>query len=359
MVIQQKELETFPVTLPTVVRQMTIKDIAALCGVSVSTVSRVLNNHPDVSAQVRSRVMEVVQANHYIPSNSARDLVRTRSDAIGLVVRGTANPFFAEVLKTMEAKVTEAGYTMVLHQIGTCGDELQAGAMLERDKKLRGLLLLGGRSDYTKDDVAALNVPFVCCTYDNSYGTLGEEEYSSVSIDDEQEACRAVKSLIGKGHRRIAALISARNDRSISELRYGGYRRALKEAGIALDETLVEETGSFQMPEAYEAMERLLRRTGEFTALFAISDAMAVAAIKALDDAGRRVPEDCSVMAIDGITMSAYTLPTLSTLIQPADQIAAEAVRILVDRIEGRAAGRHVQVDTILRPGRSVCVKQE
>lgn len=73
----------------------------------------------------------------------------------------------------MEAKVTEAGYTMVLHQIGTCGDELQAGAMLERDKKLRGLLLLGGRSDYTKDDVAALNVPFVCCTYDNSYGTLG------------------------------------------------------------------------------------------------------------------------------------------------------------------------------------------
>ena len=334
---------------------MTIKDIAALCGVSVSTVSRVLNNHPDVSAEVRERVMETVRSTHYIPSDSARNLVRTRSDAVGVVVRGTDNPFFSQVLKTLEDRISQAGYTMVLHQISTCDDELQAGAVLERDKRLLGILFLGGDSSYTPADTAVLNVPFVCCTYDNSYGSLGEEDYSSVSVDDRREACIAVRELIRRGHRRIAALVSETGDRSISQLRYNGYCQALEEAGIPLDPELVVESGNFQMPEAYDAMTALLRRRRDFTALFAISDAMAVAAIKALDDAGLRVPEDCSVIGIDGIVMSNYARPTLTTLVQPAEQIAEAGVRILVDMIEGRGGNRHVQVSAQLRPGHSVC----
>ena len=110
----------------------------------------------------------------------------------------------------------------------------------------------------------------------------------------------------------------------------------------------------YYMEAGYRGMERLLDRRDDFTAVFVISDAMAIAAMKALHDRGKRVPEDCSVAAIDGIDISAYTIPTLTTLIQPQREMGEQAVSILVDMIEGRAGNRHIQVDTTLREGGSV-----
>ena len=109
---------------------MTIKDIAKICGVSVSTVSRVLNQHPDVSEAVRQRVLDEVERNAYIPNNSARDLVKSRSDAIGVIVRGTGNLFFSRVLKTIADEIEHFGYTPVPHFIGSDADEVKAGAIL-------------------------------------------------------------------------------------------------------------------------------------------------------------------------------------------------------------------------------------
>ena len=151
---------------------MTIKDIAERCGVSVSTVSRVLNHHPDVSQAVRDRVLQVVEEVHYVPNNSARDLVKAQSDDIGIVVRGAGNPFFMEVIPVMEQAILQKGYTPWIHQINTEDDELRAGAELVRSKKLKGLILLGGRFDYDDTQIAVLDVPFVCCTYGNSFGKL-------------------------------------------------------------------------------------------------------------------------------------------------------------------------------------------
>lgn len=335
-------------------RTVTIKDIAKQCGVSVSTVSRVLNDHPDVSDANRQRVMEVVQALHYVPNNSARDLVRPQSDAVGLVVRGVGNPFFTGVIQAVEEAIGEAGYTMVLHQIRSGEDELRAGAELARSKRLRGLILLGGCFDYTWEQVAVLDVPFVCCSYTNRFGSLAESAYSSVSIDDREEARRAVELLLDQGHRKIGVLLDSTRDHSISQLRYMGYRQALEDRGVALDVSLVEETGTFDMAAAYAGTRALLERRGDLTAVFAIADSMAVAAMKALHDGGRRVPEDCSVVAIDGINMSAYTVPTLTTLVQPQAEMGRRAVRILVDMIEGRRGNRHVLLDTDLRRGGSV-----
>ena len=221
---------------------MTIKDIAERCGVSVSTVSRVLNNHPDVSAANRERVLAVVQELHYVPNNSARDLVKPAADSIGLVVRGVGNPFFTGIIRAMERMITEAGYTMVLHQIQSGEDELRAGAELARSKRLLGLILLGGCFDYTPEQTASLGVPFVCCTYTNSFGTLDRMEYSSVSIDDEQAAYRAVRLLTDHGHRKIGVILESVRDHSISQLRYKGYCQALQDAGLLLDPELVEET---------------------------------------------------------------------------------------------------------------------
>ena len=222
---------------------MTIKDIARQCGVSVSTVSRVLNDRPDVSPENRRKVLSAIQRSNYIPNNTARDLVKTKSDAIGLVVRGVSNPFYTDIIRVIEEQVTARGYTLVMQQIGTCDDEVKRGAMMEREKRLRGLILLGGRSDYTPQELAPLNIPYVCCSYDNQYGTLPPDFYASVSIADEEEACRAVTELYRCGHRRIAALVSGTEDRSISQLRYQGYVRALAAHGLPLEQELVGGAG--------------------------------------------------------------------------------------------------------------------
>jgi len=334
---------------------LTIKDVAKVCGVSVSTVSRVLNNHPNVSAAIREKVLTVMQELHYVPNNSARDLVKSPVDAIGLVVRGVGNPFFTGVIHAIEEACEHAGYTMILDQIRSGEDELRAGAELARSRRLRGLILLGGCYDYTPEMIAPLGIPFVCCSFTNSFGSLRTDTYSSVSIDDQKEAYKIVRLLTEQGHRKIAVILDSVKDHSIGQLRYNGYCHALEDGEIPLDDELVEETTTFEMSGGYMAMTKLLARRDDFTAVFVISDAMAVAAMKALHDHGKRVPEDCSVVAIDGIDMSAYTIPTLTTLVQPQRQMGESAVRILVDMIEGRAENRHLLLDTTTREGGSVC----
>jgi len=333
---------------------MTIKDIAKTCGVGISTVSRVLNGRPDVSDEVRSKVLAVVEETGYIPNNSARDLSRSHSDAIGVVVRGSDNLFFSAVLKSISSEIDKFGYTMVPHFITSDADEVKAGAILEREKKLRGLIFLGGRFDYTKEELALVNVPYVCCSFNNSFGTLEDSDYSSVSIDDYQTAYDAAEYLMKKGHRKIAGVVPGKDDHSISELRYVGYKDALEDAGIRHNDNLVEETGgSFEMPAAYDAVKRLLARTHDFTALCVPSDTMAIAAMKAIADEGLRVPEDISIIAIDGLTVSEYTLPTLTTMVQPAERMGRHAVSVLHDVLRGKET-RHELLKAAVREGGSV-----
>ena len=333
---------------------MTIKDIAKQCSVSVSTVSRVLNDRPDVSDDVRRKVRDAIKSSNYIPNNSARDLVRTKSESIGLVVRGVSNPFYTDIIQAIENTVTDAGFSLVMQQIPSCADEVQRAAVMEREKRLRGIIFLGGRFDYTPADLAMLNVPFVCCSYSNQYGTLRPGEYSAVSIADEETARQAVEHLYDHGHRRIAALISREDDQSISQLRYQGYRKALESHGIPLDETLVMCTGSFDIRDAYEAVSERLRQGADFTALFAIADSMAIGAMRALRDAGRRIPEDCSVIAIDGLELSAYIEPPLTTLCQPMAEMGRRSAQILLGMLRGHGAHCCEVLPTRLREGSSV-----
>lgn len=333
---------------------MTIKDVAEYSGVSVSSVSRVLNDHPDVSESVREKVLEAVRVLHYVPNNSARDLSRTKTDAIGLIVRGAGNPFFTPIIRSIEKCILDAGYTMEILQIAAGDDELAAGASLAMAKRLKGIVFLGGNFDYAPEKTEVLRIPFVCCTYTNSFGTLDKKAFSSVSIDDEAEAFRAVKYLTDRGHRKIAILLDSTHDGSISELRFRGYCRALKEAGIPQDETLVEEIDYYDMEAASRGIRELLSRRNDITAVFTIADTMGIAAIKTLHDAGRRVPEDCSVISIDGLDISRYTIPTLTTLEQPKEELAEQAVSLLLRAIEGRGETKHVYLHAELRKGGSV-----
>lgn len=332
---------------------MTIKDIARLSGVGVSTVSRVLNDRPDVSEESRRRVLQVIAEYNYLPNNSARSLVRTKSDAVGLVVRGVQNPFYTGIIRAIERDLDAADCTMVMRQIGSCEDEIKCGAMMEREKRLQGIIFLGGRSDYSPADTALLNVPFVCCSYTNTYGTLDPTKYSSVSIADEQEAYRAVMDLAQKGHRRIAALSTDPRDWSIAQLRCSGYVRALHDLGLSLEDGEIIRADDFTIESAYRAVTERLKRLADFTAIFAISDDMAIGAMRALRESGRSIPEDCSIIAIDGLTVSEYIYPMLTTLCQPTDEMGAKSVEILMSVIRG-GTHRHLILPTTLRTGQSV-----
>ncbi|MDD3920488.1 MAG: LacI family DNA-binding transcriptional regulator [Eubacteriales bacterium] len=331
----------------------TIKDIAEHCHVGVSTVSRAINGHPDVSPGTRELIMDAIRKYHYIPNNSARNLVKTTSDTVALIVRGVGNPFFVRLIKVIEQEINRRGYTLTMHQIGSDADEVNTAALLATEKKLQGVLFLGGRFNYTEEELEAISVPYVMCTYTNTFGHLPKDTYSSVAIDDTKEAFRAVSHLIELGHSRIAVLIEDEKDGSISELRYRGYCEALAANNIPFDPSLVIRSGNFSMPGAYAATNRFLETGVEFTAMFAIADAMAIAAIKSLVEQGWRVPEDCSVIAIDGLELSSYTIPTLCTLEQPADAMAAESANQLADLMEGRAQNTHKLFATTLREGAS------
>jgi len=333
---------------------MTIKDIAKLAGVSVSTVSRVLNNHPDVSETAKDKVLAVVAEYNYIPNTSARDLGKTTSDNIGVVVRGISNPFYTSILYAIGKEIERAGFTMVMQQIDESEDEIRTAAMMEREKRLLGVILLGGNFGYTKEQISCITVPFVCCTFKNQYGDISEADYSSVCIDDEQTAYEAVKHLFKQGKSRIAVLLSAEDDGTVSQLRFDGYKRALADAKQELDNNLIIPIHSFNIADAYNNMKDWLKKGYKFDALFAISDNIALGAMKALRDAGKKVPEDVSLIAIDGIEASEYSNPVLTTLCQPTTEIGNETVNLLVDLIDNKGENKHLTMPTYLREGETL-----
>ena len=333
---------------------MTIKDIARLAGVSVSTVSRVLNNHPDVSHEAYDKVMSIVEEYNYIPNTSARELGKTTSNNIGVIVRGLSNHFFTKIIYEINERVERLGYTMVMQQIPSSDDEIMAGALMAREKKLQGLIFLGGNLDYTPQQVGCLGVPFVCCTFNNKYGTLEKSEYSSVTIDDNQAAYDAVEKLYNEGHRKIAVVLKSTDDKSVSQVRYEGYLRALNDFGIKLDEDLVISVGDFDIAEAYEGVKKWLKKEHDFTAMFCIADSMAMAAMRALREKGKSVPDDISVVAIDGIELTEYLNPQLSTLCQPMQRMGRESVDILVDIIEDKGHHKQLELATEFRVGATI-----
>ena len=172
-------------------------------------------------------------------------------------------------------------------------------------------------------------------------------------IADEQEAYRAVMELAKKGHRRIAALTADPDDSSISQLRYSGYARALRELGIPPEEEDVICADDFTVESGCRAMRERLKRPADFTAVFAIADDMAIGAMRALRESGRSIPEDCSIIAIDGINVSEYIHPMLTTLCQPMTAMGTKSVELLLGVIRG-GAHDHLTLPTTLRAGESV-----
>lgn len=323
---------------------VTIKDIARMCGVGVTTVSRAINNHPDINAETKAMVMQVIRENHYIPNNSARNLKRAASKTIAVLIKGITNPFFSKMLRVFEEETHKQKYSYILQHVDENQDEIEVAIELEKEKRLRGIVFLGGHFSYSEEKFRRLSAPFVLSTVGMAAWT-DRGDYSFVSVDDFQESYKMVRYLCGLGHKRIAIIAAGVTDESIGRLRYEGYRKALAESGIPLDEKLVrrmkDDIETYTMENGYAVTRELLESGEDFTALYAISDCLAVGACKALLEAGKRVPDDCSVAGFDGLDLSFYYNPSITTIRQPAEEIARETVHILFDLIRKKTANTH------------------
>lgn len=331
---------------------MTIKDIAKESGYAVGTVSRVLNNRPDVSEEARTKIMAVVEKNHFRLNNNAKHLKQQASSGIAVIVKGTQNMLFAAIVEVLQGLIKTKGYACIIYYIDEDDDELEQALQVCRERRPQGILFLGSNLEYFRDCFDQVGVPCVLVT--NSAASLGYDRLSSVSTDDERAAQAAVEYLVAQGHRNIGVLGGYIERSRPSLARYTGCQRAFEASGLTFQPQRQYEAARFALASGYRAMERLLDRMPELTAVFAMSDVMAVGAIRAIRDRGLRVPEDVSVMGFDGIELGGYLTPKLATVRQDGAHIARRGVELLLRAVEQHAPAAHEVVPFELVTGESV-----
>lgn len=336
---------------------ITIKDVARLCGVGVSTVSRAINNHPDINPETREMVMQVIREHNYIPNNSARNLKRSDSRTIAVLIKGIGNPFFSKMIKVFEEEIQRKKYTFVLQRVDQKEDEVDIALELVKEKRLKGIVFLGGYFSHSAEKLEQITVPYVLSTIAMAHPAEGAS-YSSVSVDDLAESRRMTDYLCEKGHRDIAILAASPDDESIGSLRLAGYREALRGRNIPVREELIfASEGSheiYTMENGYALMERALDSGEQFSAVYAISDSIAIGACKAAFDRGLRIPEDLSVAGFDGLDFGRFYNPTLTTVRQPVEEMAVATIRILFDLIKNKGQNQNLIFPGELTEGQSV-----
>ena len=334
--------------------QITIKEVAKLCGVGVSTVSRAMNNHPDINEATKQMILDTIQKYNYVPNNSARNLKRSDSKTIAVLIKGISNPFFADMIQVFEREIGRKKYTFVLQHVEESEDEVDVAIQLEKEKRLQGIVFLGGFSSHTEEKLEQLTVPFVISTVDS---TTPGVQFAAVTVDDVRESERLVDYLIEGGHERIAVLAAKKGDTSIGMLRLKGYRKALEKHGLAYDENLVVHTwngvSTYSMENGYALTKELLESGQEFTAIYAVSDSIAIGACKALFDAGKKVPEDYSVAGFDGLTLASFYEPSITTIRQPRKEMAEATIRLLFNLIQKKSVEKKQIFEAELVVGKS------
>jgi len=321
--------------------ETTIKDIARKCGVAVSTVSRAINNHPDINPRTRELVLQTIAEHNYVPNNSARNLKRTASRTIAILVKGISNPLFSALVQMIEKEISRNKYNFFLQHVDELQDEIDVALELIKEKRLKGLVFLGGYFSHSKEKLKQLNVPFVLSTAGIQRledGTVG----SCFSVDDQAESYKMTDFLCRLGHQRIAILGALEGDLSIGRLRLLGYREALIEHGRSVDERLIrymkEDIPSYSMQNGYEVMKELLEEDLSFTAVYAISDMQAIGACKAIFQKGYRIPDDFAVAGFDGLPDTYYYEPSITTIKQPVEDIAKASIQALFHMIKDKEA---------------------
>ena len=331
---------------------MTIKDLSAQTGYSVGTISRVLNNQPNVSEKARKVILEAAHATGFQLNTNAKQLKQQHSNSILVLVKGTSNQLFGTLVEEFQQHMRDAAHPLTMDYVDEYCNEVRRALQLCLEKKPRGILFLGGNRQNFLADFDKIGVPCVLVT-DDAAG-MPFPNLSSVSSDDRLASRMAVEALIAQGHRHFAIIGGDRAVSDTSRLRYEGCQDAFAAHGITFDGELDYENVRFSYEGGYQAACNLLDRGRSFTALFALSDVMAIGAIRALNDRGLKVPEDVSVMGFDGLQMGEFICPRLSTVCQDPQTIARRSVEILLENIEKAQSPRYETVAVCIQLRESV-----
>jgi LacI family transcriptional regulator len=309
----------------------TLKDVARLANVHLSTVARVLNGDPRqrVSEEVRERIVALAREQGYQPNRLARALRLKRTHVIGTLIPDIANPFFGALLRGIEDAATQHGFSVILANTDDEPAREQRGLLMLRERQVDGLILATARrDDPALRDLAATGYPHVLVNRHTD--PLGA---NAVVPDDFAGAVSAVEHLLALGHRRIAHIAGA-EETSTGHTRRRAYQETLARHGLVADPALVVR-GSFREAGGYEAMQALLARADRPTAVFAVNDLAAVGALRALREARLSVPDDVSVVGFNDLSVAALVTPRLTTVHVPPQAMGAAAARLL-DMLAGK-----------------------
>ena len=318
---------------------MTIKDLSAQTGYSVGTISRVLNNQPNVSPKAREIILRAADQCGFQLNANAKQLKQQQSNSILVMVKGTHNELFESLMEHIQAHVAATSYSLIVDYTDESQNEVLRALQLCREKKPRGILFLGGNREHFLADFDKITMPSVLLTCDAS--SLPFANLSSVTSDDVLAGKTAIEHLIGLGHRKIAIVGGPRVHSSMTHERYRGCLDAFQAHGVDFDGELDYESVRFSFDWGYQAAKQLLEKNRGYTAIFAMADVLAIGAIRALRDAGLRVPEDVSVVGLDGLAIGEYMVPRLTTISQNVEELAEQGFRMLLNQVEKNLPARY------------------
>ena len=314
-------------------RTPSIYEVARQAGVSVATVSRVLNGKGPVRTETRQRVLDAVAALDYVPHSAARSLSTRRTMSIGVLLPDMHGAFFSELVRGIDLAARAAGYHLLVS--GSHSDQAETAAVLQAlHGRVDGLILMTPALRGGSSLRASLprRVPVVLL---NDHGN--GDGHDTLRIDNRHGARLAVEHLLALGHRAVA-FIAGPPDNADALERLRGYREALRAHGIAAP-TRLELAGDFAEESGMRAGERIARLDPRPTAVFAANDAMAIGCLAALREHGLNVPKDVSLVGFDDIPIARYLTPALTTVQVPIAELGRQAVRRLLHRIERPAGG--------------------
>jgi DNA-binding LacI/PurR family transcriptional regulator len=324
-------------------RRPTLEAVAARAGVGRGTVSRVVNGSTNVSARAREAVLSAIEDLGYVPNRAARSLVTRRTDCIALVVseseeRVFAEPFFAGVVRGASAQIAGTTFQLWLAMITSSTDRSRLGRHLTA-QHVDGAMLLSIHGDDTLPRLLEdRGLPTVLGGRPTGFAPT-----SYVDVDNQAGARLAVDHLLARGRRRIAT-IAGPQDMTAGVARIEGYRDALRDVGLLDGSEELVAYGRFGEASGRVAMQELLSRRPDIDAVFAASDPMAFGAMRAIRQAGRRIPDDIAVVGFDGSPASGNTEPPLTTVHQPAEAMGRHMARLLMALIGGEPAGQRAVI---------------
>lgn len=319
---------------------MDIRDIATRSGYGVGTVSRVINDQPNVSDRARKRILAVMAECGYEPNSNARYLKMRQQTPVAVFVMGVGNRLFDDIIGPLQACLAAAGEEIAVTYLDDDSREVRAAIDYQQSRHPKGMVFLGGEPRYFAESFHEIEVPSVLVT--NSAAGLGFPNLSSVTIDNEAAAARAIEYLWGRGHRRIGIVGGNRSANSVAALRLSGAERALAAHSVALDYGRDYEPCPFVEIAGYDATRRLLERTPDLTAVFALGDVIAFGALRAIADAGLSVPDGLSLVGFDDTSFSQFSVPRVTTIRQGSELMGRRAAQILLAGMSGGAATHEV-----------------